>query len=91
MSTSYHSLTTNQTIVQRNRSSTSEIDLDILRSSMTGDPTRVCVFCTGLYEAKPKRKATVKIDATQTGSLFTRKQNRLFCLFICHSKVRVYF
>jgi len=67
MSTSYHSLTTNQTIVQRNRSSTSEIDLDILRSSMTGDPSRVCVFGTGLYEAKPKRKATFKIDATQTG------------------------
>ena len=44
------------------------VDLDILRSSMTGDASQVCAFGTGLYEAKPRRKASFKIDASQAGS-----------------------
>ncbi|UJR38465.1 hypothetical protein I4U23_031133 [Adineta vaga] len=47
--------------------STNHVDLDILRSSMTGDASQVCVFGTGLYEAKLRRKATFKIDASQAG------------------------
>ncbi|CAF3686044.1 unnamed protein product [Rotaria sordida] len=45
----------------------SHIDLDNLRSSMTGDASQICVFGTGLYEAKKRRKATFKIDASQSG------------------------
>ncbi|CAF4263444.1 unnamed protein product [Rotaria sp. Silwood2] len=45
----------------------SHIDLDTLRSSMTGDASQICVFGTGLYEAKKRRKATFKIDASQSG------------------------
>ncbi|CAF1105616.1 unnamed protein product [Adineta steineri] len=43
------------------------IDVDILRSSMTGKASQICVFGTGLYEAKKQRKATFKIDASQAG------------------------
>ncbi len=42
-------------------------NLDFLRSSMTGDASKICVFGTGLYEAKKRRKASFKIDASQTG------------------------
>jgi hypothetical protein len=34
---------------------------------MTGDASQICVFGTGLYEAKKRRKASFKIDASQTG------------------------
>jgi hypothetical protein len=53
--------------VRSSTTSTNHVDLDILRSSMTGDASQVCVFGTGLYEAKPRRKATFKIDASQAG------------------------
>jgi hypothetical protein len=43
------------------------VDFDSLRSSMTGDASQICVFGTGLYEAKKRRKASFKIDASQTG------------------------
>jgi len=43
------------------------VDLDILCSSMTDDASKICVFGTGLYEAKKRRKATFKIDASQAG------------------------
>ncbi|CAF4749293.1 unnamed protein product, partial [Rotaria sp. Silwood1] len=45
----------------------SHIDFDTLRSSMTGDASQICVFGTGLYEAKKRRKASFKIDASQAG------------------------
>jgi hypothetical protein len=45
----------------------SHIDLDILRSSMTGNASQICVFGAGLYEAKKRRKTTFKIDASQAG------------------------
>jgi hypothetical protein len=47
--------------------SSNHVDLDILRASMSGDASQVCVFGTGLYEAKPRRKTTFKIDASQAG------------------------
>jgi hypothetical protein len=53
--------------VHSSTTSTTHVDLDILRSSMTGDASQVCVFGTGLYEAKPRRKATFRIDASQAG------------------------
>jgi len=53
--------------VRSSTTSTTHVDLDILRSSMTGDASQVCVFGTGLYEAKPRRKATFRIDASQAG------------------------
>ena len=34
---------------------------------MSGDASHVCVFGTGLYEAKPRRKTSFKIDASQAG------------------------
>jgi hypothetical protein len=34
---------------------------------MTDDASKICVFGTGLYEAKKRRKATFKIDASQAG------------------------
>ncbi|CAF1582885.1 unnamed protein product, partial [Adineta steineri] len=54
--------------IHSSTTSTNHVDLDILRSSMTGIASQVCVFGTGLYEAKPRRKATFKIDASQAGS-----------------------
>lgn len=54
--------------------STTHVDLEILRSSMTGDPSQVCVFGAGLYEAKPRRKATFRIDASQAGFCFFEKK-----------------
>ncbi|CAM4969471.1 unnamed protein product [Rotaria socialis] len=68
--TSCNSLMPVQSILNPIRSSTrslTHVDLDILRSSMTGDASQVCVFGTGLYETKPRRKATFQIDATQAG------------------------
>jgi hypothetical protein len=65
--TSCNSLIPIQSVLNPIHSSTTHVDLDILRSSMTGDPSQVCVFGTGLYEAKPRRKATFKIDASQAG------------------------
>ncbi|CAF1583738.1 unnamed protein product [Adineta ricciae] len=53
--------------IHSSSTSTTYVDLDILRSSMTGDASQVCVFGTGLYEAKPRRKAKFKIDASQAG------------------------
>lgn len=54
-------------IATTSTTSTNQVDLNILRSSMSGDPSQVCVFGTGLYEAKPRRKASFKIDASQAG------------------------
>lgn len=34
---------------------------------MLGNASKVCVFGAGLYEAKKRRKATFKIDASQAG------------------------
>ncbi|CAF3482635.1 unnamed protein product [Rotaria sp. Silwood1] len=68
--TSCNSLIPIQSVINPIRSSTrstTHVDLDILRSSMTGDASQVCVFGTGLYESKPRRKATFKIDASQAG------------------------
>ena len=45
----------------------SRVDFDLLCSSMTGDASQICVFGTGLYEAKKRRKASFKIDASQAG------------------------
>lgn len=56
--------------IHLSKTSTTHVDLDILRSSMTGDASQICVFGTGLYETKPRRKATFKIDASQAGFLF---------------------
>lgn len=44
-----------------------QLDLEGFRSTMTGSASQVCVFGTGLYEAKKRRKATFKIDASQAG------------------------
>ncbi len=68
--TSCNSLTPIQSVLNAAHSSitsTTHVDLDILRSSMTSDASQVCVFGTGLYEAKPRRKATFRIDASQAG------------------------
>ncbi|CAF0883461.1 unnamed protein product [Rotaria sordida] len=68
--TSRNSLIPNQSVLNPIRSSirsTTHVDLDILRSSMIGDASQVCVFGTGLYETKPRRKTTFKIDASQAG------------------------
>ena len=68
--TSYNSLLPTQSVSNRlhsSRTSTTHVDLDILRSSMTADASQVCVFGTGLYEAKPRRKTTFRIDASQAG------------------------
>lgn len=68
--TSCNSLIPTQSILNpahTSTTSTTHVDLDILRSSMTGDASQVCAFGTGLYEAKPRRKATFRIDASQTG------------------------
>lgn len=46
----------------------SQVDIDHLRSSMTGNASQICVFGAGLYEAKKGRKATFKIDASQAGN-----------------------
>lgn len=51
------------------------VDFDLLRSSMTGDASQVCVFGTGLYEAKKRRKASFKIDASQAGLIINRMIN----------------
>jgi hypothetical protein len=59
--------------VHSSTTSTTHVDLDILRSSMTGDASQVCVFGTGLYEAKPRRKTTFKIDASQAGLNYKNK------------------
>lgn len=71
--TSCNSLLATQSISNRRHSSTTHVDLDILRSSMTGDASQVCVFGAGLYEAKPRRKATFRIDASQAGLLIHLK------------------
>lgn len=47
------------------------VDFDLVRSSMIGDASQVCVFGTGLYEAKKRRKASFKIDASQAGLIFS--------------------
>jgi hypothetical protein len=52
------------------------IDLDIFRSSMTGDASQVCVFGAGLYEAKKRRKASFKIDASQAGLRMNRLKHQ---------------
>ncbi|CAF4308983.1 unnamed protein product [Rotaria sp. Silwood2] len=68
--TSCNSLIPIQSVLNPIRSSTrstTHVDLDILRSSMTSDASQVCVFGTGLYETKPRRKTTFKIDASQAG------------------------
>ena len=57
------------------------VDFDLLRSSMTGDASQVCVFGTGLYEAKKRRKASFKIDASQAGSTRNSMTNDLFVCF----------
>jgi len=62
--TSYDGLVPIQSSLNR---VSSHVDLDILRSSMTGDASQICVFGTGLYEAKKQRKTTFKIDASQAG------------------------
>lgn len=70
--TSCNSLLATQSVSNRRHSSTTStahVDLDILRASMTGDASQVCVFGAGLYEAKPRRKATFRIDASQAGLL----------------------
>jgi len=43
---------------------------------MTGDASQICVFGTGLYEAKKRRKASFKIDASQTGLRVNRSINQ---------------
>ena len=48
------------------------VDFDLARSSMTGDASQVCVFGTGLYEAKKRRKTSFKIDASQAGLIRSR-------------------
>ncbi len=68
--TSCNSLLPTQSIsnpIHSSTTSTTHVDLDILRSSMTGDASQICVFGTGLYEARPRRKATFRIDASQAG------------------------
>ncbi|CAF1102330.1 unnamed protein product [Adineta ricciae] len=47
--------------------STTPTELEIIRSSMTGKASQICVFGAGLYEAKKQHKATFKIDASQAG------------------------
>ncbi len=65
--TSFNSLIPVESTLKPAHLSTTHVDLDILRSSMTGDASQVCVFGTGLYEAKPRRKTIFKIDASQAG------------------------
>ena len=75
--TSCNSLLPTQSISNAHRSSntsTTHVDLDILRSSMTGDASQVCVFGAGLYEAKPRRKSTFRIDASQAGLFIQHTQ-----------------
>ncbi len=67
--------------VHSSTTSTNHVDLDILRSSMTGDASQVCVFGAGLYEAKLRRKTTFKIDASQTGLNLKIKFIFIFKLF----------
>lgn len=64
--------------IQSPTTSTTHVDLDILRSSMTGDASQVCAFGTGLYEAKPRRKTTFRIDASQAGLNFKNKTYLFF-------------
>ncbi|CAM4775136.1 unnamed protein product [Rotaria magnacalcarata] len=45
----------------------SHANIDNLRLSMTGNASQICVFGTGLYEAKKRKKSTFKIDASQAG------------------------
>ena len=65
--TSCNSLMAVRPVLKPVTSLNTHVDLDILRSSMTGDASQVCAFGTGLYEAKPRRKASFKIDASQAG------------------------
>ena len=55
--------------------STSPTELEIIRSSMTGKASQICVFGAGLYEAKKQHKATFKIDASQAGKPIEKRQN----------------
>jgi hypothetical protein len=40
---------------------------------ITDIASQVCVFGAGLYEAKKRRKATFKIDASQAGLIEEKK------------------
>jgi hypothetical protein len=42
--------------------------------------SQVCVFGAGLYEAKKRRKATFKIDASQAGLIEETKKS--YCLLL---------